>query len=129
MGDIPQNIQIVNVKVKYIRPEFQNLQEWMQDPENLYIGRRGVVFIDGKRFPPADSPYHNPYKIGRDGDRQEVIQKYAGYLESHPELVEQARRDFVGKKRLGCWCKTDGLAEFENYVCHGDVLLAMVSGN
>ena len=40
----------VNVKVKYIRPFYNNLKEWMEDENNVYIGRKGVVFIDGKRF-------------------------------------------------------------------------------
>ena len=43
---------VVNVKVNYIRAfGFENLEEWMQDPNNEYIGRRGVIFVDRKRFP------------------------------------------------------------------------------
>jgi hypothetical protein len=42
---------VVNVKVEYIRPKHKNLSEWMKDENNVYIGRKGVVFIDGKRFP------------------------------------------------------------------------------
>lgn len=51
--------QVVNVN--------KNLKEWMNDPNNVYIERRGIVFIDGKRFPEQDSPYANPFKVGKDG--------------------------------------------------------------
>lgn len=44
-------MSVVNVKVAFIRPEYQNLKEWMQDNKNVYIGRKGIVFVDGKRFP------------------------------------------------------------------------------
>mgnify|MGYP001555401115 CR=1 FL=1 len=38
--------EVVNVRVLYIRPKYQNLKEWTNDPENLYIGRKGIVMID-----------------------------------------------------------------------------------
>jgi hypothetical protein len=56
---------IVNVKVKYIRPKYNNLSEWMKEPNNIYIGRKGIVFIDGIRFPKQDSTWCNPYKISK----------------------------------------------------------------
>lgn len=45
---------VVNVKVKYIRPKYHNLKMWMDD-DNVYIGRKGVVFVDGQRFPKDSS--------------------------------------------------------------------------
>jgi hypothetical protein len=42
---------VVCVKVDFIRPEYKNLEEWMRNPNNVYIGRSGVVFINGERFP------------------------------------------------------------------------------
>ena len=55
---------VVNVKVNYIRAfGFENLKEWMDDPNNEYIGRRGVIFVDRKRFPKASSKWANPYKL------------------------------------------------------------------
>lgn len=47
---------ILNVRVAHIRPHgYNNLREWMADEENLYIGRAGVVFVEGRRFPPEAS--------------------------------------------------------------------------
>jgi hypothetical protein len=54
----------------------------MNDPENVYIGRGGVVMIanaeTGKkeRFPKRDSIWANPYKISESDTREVVIEKY-----------------------------------------------------
>lgn len=108
--------KVVNVKVAYIRPQYNNLKEWMSDPNNVYIGRGRIVFIDGERYPPHDSPFANPYKVGKDGTREEVIAKYVAYMtakiESSPLLYEQLRS--MKGKNLGCWCAPDS--------CHGDIL-------
>ena len=39
--------KVVNVKVKYIRPTYKNLKEWMLDSGNVYIGALG--FFDPPR--------------------------------------------------------------------------------
>jgi len=45
-------MSVVNCKVKYIRPKYNNLKEWFDDYENnYYIGRAGIVFINKERFP------------------------------------------------------------------------------
>ena len=66
---------LVNVKVKNIRPIYDNLEEWMKDSNNIYIGRKGVVFINGIRFPKENSIWCNPYKIDKNNDREQVIIK------------------------------------------------------
>lgn len=33
---------VANCKVQFIRPQYQNLKEWMDDPTHVYIGRAGV---------------------------------------------------------------------------------------
>lgn len=64
------------------------------------------------------SKWGNPFIIGKDGDREEVISKYEAYIMSPeqqhliddlPELVD---------KVLGCWCSPKA--------CHGDILKRMV---
>ena len=62
-------MSIVNCKVQNIRPNYNNLEEWMNDTNNIYIARAGVVFINDKRFPIQSSKFANPYKIGKDGSR------------------------------------------------------------
>lgn len=114
-------MSVVNCKVKYIREKgYNNLEEWMNDEHNAYIGRKGIVFINGCRFPTESSPFCNIYKIGRDGTRDEVIIKYRKYminkLNNSPALVCELLR--LKNKNLGCWCVPDQ--------CHGHVLLDLI---
>lgn len=88
---------VVNCKVANIRPKYQNLKEWMADPMNVYIGRAGVGFIDGVRFPPRPSPFCNPYKIGVDGTRDEVIEKYRKYILEKIESNSAFKKTFLSE--------------------------------
>jgi hypothetical protein len=58
---------VVNVKVKNIRPKYSTLAEWMEDSNNVYIGRCGVVFINKERFPKQSSAWANPYTVKKYG--------------------------------------------------------------
>lgn len=77
---------------------------------DVYIGRKHSDFPEG-------SPYFNPFKIGIDGTRAEVIEKYERYLRSSPELLERLLS--LDGKILGCWCKPKQ--------CHGDVILKIIN--
>ena len=110
---------VVNVKVKHIRPKYANLKEWMDDPDNIYIGRAGIVFIDKVRFHKTGSVWQNPFKVGQDGDRSTVIEKYETYIRDKIER-ENLRGELLDLKgkRLGCWCAPEG--------CHGDLLVKLI---
>lgn len=58
------------------------------------------------------SKWGNPFVIGKDGTRSEVIEKYRVWVKSQPQLMK-ALPELKGK-RLGCWCSPQA--------CHGDVL-------
>jgi len=111
--------KVVNVKVAYIRPQYQNLEAWMQDSQNIYIGRGRIVFIDKKRFPEKDSIWANPYKVKKN-ELSKVINDYEIYirskLEKDPKLVKELLK--LRGKNLGCWCKPSD--------CHGDVLVKLI---
>jgi len=62
------------------------------------------------------SRWGNPFVIGRDGDRAEVVRKYREWIVNQPELM--AALDELRGKVLGCWCKPN--------LCHGDVLLELL---
>lgn len=63
------------------------------------------------------SPWGNPFIVGDDGTRSEVIEAYAQhYLPHKPSLL--AKVPGLSGKALGCWCAPDS--------CHGDVLKAAV---
>ena len=112
-------MQVVNVSVKNIRPLHSNLKEWEEDKNNLYVGRGGIVFIDGERYPKENSPFCNPFRIGRDGTREDVLRKYREHITSRPELITAFLEASRGKKCLCCWCKPDA--------CHADILAEIAS--
>jgi len=70
-----------------------------KEPFDIYIGR--------------PSKWGNTFKIGKDGSREHVIQKYRDWILANPNLMAQLPLELKGKT-LGCWCKPNA--------CHGDVL-------
>lgn len=111
---------VCNVKVKNIRPEYDNLKEWIADSNNIYIGRKGIVFVDGERFPKYDSIWANPYKIDTNNDRKSVLKKYKKYikakLDQDEDLIVKLKK--LQGKNLGCWCHPEA--------CHGDILVELM---
>lgn len=76
-----------------------------RDPYDVYIGRPG--------------PWGNPWRVGRDGSREQVIERYRQMMLSDPSAVARIRTELAGKT-LGCWCAPQP--------CHGDVLLEIARG-
>ena len=73
-------------------------------PYDVYIGRGSV--------------WGNPFVIGKDGDRDEVISKYEQHLRSRPDLM--ARLPELCGKTLACFCAPKP--------CHGHVLARLADG-
>lgn len=80
-----------------------------KEPYDVYIGRRTPQL--------PGSIWSNPFHIGRDGTREEVIEKYRTYILGKPELLKQL--ESLRGKTLGCWCKPQA--------CHGDVLIELLN--
>ncbi len=57
----------------------------------------------------------NPFHIGRDGARAQVIEKYREWIMTQPKLLAQLH--ILKGKRLGCLCAP--------LACHGDVLVEL----
>ena len=72
-----------------------------KDNYDIYIGR--------------GSKWGNPYIIGKDGTREEVINKYKEYILSSPNLMTSLSE--LKGKVLGCFCKPQK--------CHGDILVEL----
>jgi len=67
----------------------------------------------------------NPYKVGEDGDREEVVAKFTqDFLDRIQEDKEfrHAVAELKGE-RLGCWCQK---AHAEGPLCHGEVIKATI---
>jgi Domain of unknown function (DUF4326) len=74
----------------------------------VYVGR--AMYRGGWRL--AASPLANPFRIGVDGNREQVIAMYRDYLLGRADLLTLLP-DLRGK-RLGCWCSP--------LPCHADVI-------
>lgn len=99
---MPEKTQVVNVKTGA--------------PYTVYIGRANG------RYRLRQSKWHNPFRIGPDGTRDEVLARYRAYLLDRPDLLAQ-----IGELRgqtLGCWCAPTGGFQGQ-LLCHGQVLAAL----
>lgn len=102
------------VKVGELRKiGYNNLEEWIKDENNLYVGRRGRLWIteygEKRIFHYPQSKWHNPYKSE---NIHEIIFKYAQHIK---ELSDTDILELQGKN-IGCFCKPGDL-------CHSDVLI------
>src|SRR5258707_111298 len=74
---------------------------------DAYIGRSYAEF--------KASRYGNPFHIGPDGNREEVLMKYASWFYApQQEKLRWWVRTYLMGKILGCWCKP--------FSCHGDII-------
>lgn len=75
-----------------------------KDPYDVYIGR--------------PSKWGNPFAIGKDGTREEVIEKYREWLMKNwvDAFLDVAE---LRGKILGCWCAP--------LPCHGDILAELAN--
>ena len=72
-------------------------------PYEVYVGR--------------PTQWGNPYVIGVDGTRDQVIAKYRGWLLRNPQLLAQLPT--LRGKVLACWCAPEA--------CHADVLAELAN--
>ena len=71
--------------------------------DSIYIGR--------------PSKWGNPFEIGKDGNRDEVVEKYTTYILSNEELLNDLYQ--LKNKDLVCYCSPK--------LCHGDVLIILAN--
>ena len=122
---------LCDVHVQHIRRcGYSNLEDWINNPNNVYIGRKGILIINSRRFPEKDSIWANPYKVGKDGDLQEVLNKYYEYIAK--KIVDENLFDELKGlkgKYLGCWCVGNSIVNNQSppWICHGQILLYLVN--
>ena len=93
-------------------PQVLNMLDWQRLP-------RSAVYVadDAHWVGLAKTKWANPFKIGRDGEREEVLAKYRAWLLKRPEPMA-ALPELRGKD-LVCWCAPEP--------CHADVLLELAN--
>lgn len=94
------------------KPKTVVVNVW-HEPFDVYIGRTGFGF-EGK--------FGNPYKIWKDGTRDEIVEKFRRYFYKRISIdpqYHQAILELKGK-RLGCFCPPRR--------CHGDIIVGYLEG-
>ena len=80
-----------------------NLNTDSADEQTVYIGR--------------PSKWGNPYRVGIDGSKTEVLVLYKQHVLSTPDLINSLSE--LDGKTLACWCKPAK--------CHRDVLVELLN--
>jgi hypothetical protein len=105
-------METVCIRVANLRKlGYDSLEEWLQDPSHIYIGRNMTAYVKGAK----KSKWANPFPV-KQYSREECLQMYEKYIRNS-DLYNQLE-ELRGKK-LGCWCKPEP--------CHGDVLIKLSS--
>lgn len=84
----------------------------------VYNKYHGVV-PSGSVYIGRPSKWGNPFEIGVDGTREEVIAKYRDKILSNSTLIMLAKSELKGLN-LVCFCAPKP--------CHGDILLEIANG-
>ena len=103
------------IKVSNLRKEgYENFREWLKEVNNVYVGRRGRIFINKEIFHFSGSKWSNPYKVSENHySLDESISLYKQHLITSGLIdnVEELRG-----KNLGCFCD-------QKQICHAQVLV------
>ena len=66
------------------------------------------------------SKYGNPFIIGKDGNRKQVLEKYHVWIWNQKDLIKDIKLNLKGKNLI-CWCAPKA--------CHCDLLLIIANEN
>lgn len=80
------------------------------------LNKKKVGLPEGSMYVGRPSVFGNPYIIGQDGTREEVIEKYRQWIAVRPQLIEYGKKYYKGCD-LVCWCSP--------LPCHADILLKL----
>lgn len=97
---------MTEVKKTIVRSKRKNQSKELERCKAIY-GEENTITID------RTTKWGSPFAIGKDGSREEVMQKHQDYLRTRPDLLRAISRELSGKV-LVCWCWPDQ--------CHGDIL-------
>lgn len=115
---IRECVKVANLRKKY--GSDANFEKWLEDSNNVYCGRLGRIFVNGKYFGYEGSKWANPYTIKK-YSLDECLVLYQKYI---TEKIEKDPKEFdlneLKAKNLGCWCNLKDR-------CHVDVLLALLA--
>jgi hypothetical protein len=94
-------------------PRVIHWRDRQQAHDFVYVGRAAP------RLGLPASPFANPFRIGPDGGRTDVIERYRSWILGRPDLLLRLRE--LRGRPLACWCAPEP--------CHADVLAALVDAD
>ena len=119
----PVNTSRVCLRVKNLRSiGYDDLKNWLEDSNNVYVGRRGRIFVNKEIFHYKGHPFQNPFKVSsKDYTLDESLRKYNEYIEdkikTDPEYLQILRK--LKGKNLGCYCEKQNR-------CHADIIIKLI---
>lgn len=113
----------VCVKVASLRElGYDHLEDWINDPKNVYVGRRGRIWItcdgDKRIYHYEGSKWHNPFTV-REYGLDKAMKLYKKKIQKMVKGGEKFK-DLKGKN-LGCFCDQSG-------ECHAKYLAEVING-
>lgn len=106
-------MNITNVSKKnLVKHGYKNLEEWLLDPNHIYIGRNMSFAVKGA----VGSKWQNPFKV-KDYGLDKCLELYEKHIRTNPILWNSLNE--LQDKELGCWCFPKK--------CHGDILIKLVN--
>jgi hypothetical protein len=88
------------------------LKVYNKSPKSMDLIPHDAVYVG------RPTVWGNPFTIGKDGTRSEVLERYEGYLRYNPGLIKKIKKELKGK-HLVCWCAPKS--------CHADILLRIAN--
>jgi hypothetical protein len=89
----------------------------VMQPRVVNAKRHGRVTNSEWAYVGRPTKWGNPFVIGKDGSREQVIEKHRAWIETQPQLL--AALDELRGKHLICHCAP--------LPCHGDILLKLAN--
>ena len=124
--ELIQKMSIVNTRTKFIRPKYNDLRDWINDSNNVYIGSKHSVYVTipntnkKERFPYHSSVFANPYSKCNNLPESEIMKLYEVHIRlkllMYPDLVNDLMS--MKDKNMGC-CDPR----------HGGILLKLINEN
>ncbi len=116
-----QKSKRVCVKVANLRKIYDkdmNFEKWLENPNNVYCGRSGRIFVNKEYFRYDGSKWANPYTL-KEYPIDECLKLYEKYIVQKIKTDPNYDLDELRSKYLGCWCDPKDK-------CHVDVLMNLI---
>ena len=109
---------VISVRKKELNKKgYKDFQDWIKNPNHIYIGRNMNFYVPGT----FKSKWSNPYTVKKYG-LDKCLELYEKYICSKPELMNSLHE--LENKVLGCWCHDN--TTIGKIVCHGDILIKLL---